>query len=81
MALIARGYPAKRSYGSDLLISDFNALLASGAYWKSYSETHTLPMIKEELLEQTIRSVGLKVRSKEIVVYIMARYRHIRYSS
>ncbi len=81
MALIARGYPGKRSYGSDLLISDFNALLASGAYWKGYSENHTLPTITEELLKEIIQTTSLKVRTSEIVEYIMARYRHIRYSS
>lgn len=81
MALIARGYPARRSYGSDLLISDFNALLASGAYWKGYSETHALPAITEDTLQETIYATGLKVRTKEIVEYIMARYRYIRYSS
>ena len=81
MTLVARGYPAKRSYGSDLLISDFNALLDSGVYWKGYSETQTLPVITEDLLQETIHATGLKVRSKGIVAYIMARYRHIRYSS
>ena len=39
MALIARGYPAKRAYSSDILISDFNVLLASGVYWNGYSKT------------------------------------------
>lgn len=77
MALIARGYPAKRSYGSDLLISDFNALLASGAYWKGYSETHTLPIVTEDLLRETICATGLKVRTKEIVEFMMKRYQCI----
>ncbi len=81
MALIARGYPAKRGYGSDMLISDFNALLASGAYWEGYSESHALPIITEELLQETIRATGFKVRTSELVEYIMARYQHIRYSS
>ena len=80
MALIARGYPAKRSYGSDLLISDFNALLASGAYWKGYSENQTLSVITEDLLQETIHATGLKVRSKEIVEYLMARCSRIRYT-
>lgn len=74
MALISRGYPAKRSYGSDLLISDFNALLASGVYWKGCSDHRILPIINEELLEKTIRATGLKVRAKDIVEYLMARY-------
>lgn len=77
MALIARGYPTKRSCGNDLLISDFNALLASGAYWKSCSDHRTLPVITEELLEETIRMTGLKVRSKDIVEYLMVRYQRI----
>lgn len=79
MALIARGYPAKCSHGSDLLISDFNALLASGAYWKGYGDHRTLPVINEELLEKTIRTTGLKVRAKDIVEYLMARYFCISY--
>lgn len=78
MALISRGYPTRRSYGSDLLISDFNALLASGAYWKGYSDHRTLPVITEELLGETICATGLKVRTKDIVGYILMRYQHMR---
>ncbi len=80
MALISRGYPAKRSYGSDMLISDFNALLASGAYWKGYSERRTLPVLTKELLEETIRATGLKVRTQAIVDYIFSRYQKIGYT-
>ena len=79
MALIARGYLGRRGYGSDPLISDFNALLASGVYWKGYSDCHTLPAITEELLEQAIRATGCKVRTKEIVECLLARYRCISY--
>lgn len=78
MALISRGYPTRRSCGGDLLISDFNALLASGAYWKGYSDHRTLPVITEELLGETIRATGLKVRTKDIVGYILMRYQHMR---
>lgn len=77
MALIARGYPTRRSYGSDMLISDFNALLASGAYWKGYSEKHTLPNVTEKMLTEVIRDTGCRVRAKEIVEYLMARYQCI----
>lgn len=79
MALISRGYPARRSYCSDMLISDFNALLSSGAYWKDYSENHMLPIVSNELLEKTIRAAGSRVRTQEVVEYIMTRYYHIRY--
>lgn len=78
MALISRSYPARRSYGSDLLISDFNALLASGVYWKGCSDRRALPAINEELLGETIRVTGLKVRTKDIVGYILMRYQHMR---
>ena len=81
MALIARGYPVKRTCGSDMLISDFNALLSSGAYWKGFSRNHTLPPITEELLDEMIRSTGCKIRTRDIVEYIMVRYRHICYPS
>lgn len=81
MALIARGYPVKRTYGSDMLISDFNALLSSGAYWKGFSRNHTLPPITEELLDEIIHATGCRVRAQEIVEYIMKRYRHICYPS
>lgn len=80
MALISRGYPAKRSYGSDLLISDFNALLASDVYWKGYSEVHTLPIITEELLEEIVYATGYRVRIRELIEYLLARYQRIRYT-
>lgn len=79
MALISRGYPAKRNYGSDILISDFNVLLDSGAYWKGYSENHSLPTVSQELLDETIHATGLKVRTQVIVEYILTRYRSIGY--
>lgn len=79
MALIARGYPAKRSYGSDILISDFNALLADGAHWKGYSEVQTLPAVSEEMLRETITATGLKVRTNDLIAYLMARYQKIHF--
>lgn len=79
MALISRGYPAKCSYGSDILISDFNALLASGAYWKGYNDEKRLPVVTAERLEDTIRETGLRVRTQEIVAFILERFRHISF--
>lgn len=79
MALIARGYPAKRSYGGDMLISDLNALLASGVYWKGYSESRTLPVITEALLRDTIQQTGFKVRTGEIAEYLLSRYQKIHF--
>ena len=79
MALIARGYPSKRSYGSDMLISDFDALLASGVYWKGYSKNSRLPVITEALLRDTIQQTGLKVRTNDIVHYILSRYQKMHY--
>lgn len=79
MALISRGYPSKRSYGSDMLISDFNALLASGVYWKGYSENRSLPVVTGDLLEETIHATGMKVRTNEIVEFILARYQAIHF--
>ena len=79
MALISRGYPAKRSYGSDMLISDFNTLLASGAYWKGYSETRTLPAVSEKLLREVMLATGLKVRTNDLIAYLMTRYQKIHF--
>lgn len=79
MALIARGYPTKRSYGSDMLISDFNALLADGVYWKGYSETHTVPVVSDEMLQELILATGLKVRTHDLIAYLMARYQKIHF--
>lgn len=74
MALISRGYPTVSRNGSDLLISDFKALLAEGVYWKEYSQTHRLPFVDASLLEKTIDDTKMRVKKAEIVAFLMNRY-------
>ncbi len=72
MALISRGYPKNVSSKGDLLIRLFNELI-------NYDESLTkyIPDISEVMIEKTIKSVGMKVKSKYIVEFIMNRYKLI----
>ena len=68
MALIARGYP-KNSAKPDLLISLFMDVISAHPDFKAY-----LPEIPEQAVREAIRSVGMRVRTDEIVKYVTERY-------
>ncbi len=69
MALISRGYPKNTSSKNDLLIRLFNELLNYDESLKNH-----IPYISEDMIENTIKSVGMRVKSKYIVEFIMNRY-------
>ena len=68
MALIARGYP-KAPTKNDILIRLFNDFIDNHSEYKDQ-----LPIITETLLQAVLKTVNMKVRSKEIVELIMKRY-------
>ena len=68
MALIARGYP-KAPTKNDILISLFNDFIDNHSEYKDQ-----LPIVTETLLQTVLKTVNMKVRSKEIVELIMKRY-------
>lgn len=77
MALISGGYPFSSQRKGDSLIQDFNELLDSGIQWNGYSEYKTLPKVDEQLIKSVIREIGLKVREKFIIEFVMSSYRAI----
>lgn len=77
MALISKGYPPSPERKSDSLIQDFNELLDSGAQWNGYSDYKILPKIDEQLIKNIIGEIGLKVREKFIIEFVMSSYRAI----
>ena len=72
MALIARGYP-KAPTKNDILISLFNDFISNHSEYKNQ-----LPIITETLLQTVLKTVNMKVRSKEIIDLIMKRYAMIQ---
>ena len=72
MALIARGYP-KAPTKNDILIRLFNDFISNHSEYKNQ-----LPIITETLLQTVLKTVNMKVRSKEIVALIMKRYAMIQ---
>ena len=68
MALISRGYPSKPN-SNDLLIRMFNDLMATCPEYKKY-----IPVITEDAVQKTIEKIGMRVKTKDIVSLIMARY-------
>lgn len=72
MALISRGYPRNRERKHDLLVELFNELTDYEPSLKCY-----IPKLSEEMIEATIREVGMRVRSKEITEFVMNGYRRI----
>ena len=72
MALIARGYP-KAPTKNDILISLFNDFIDNHSEYKDQ-----LPIVTETLLQTVLKTVNMKVRSKEIVEFIMKRYAMIQ---
>ena len=68
MALIARGYP-KTPTKNDILIKLFNNFTSNHSEYKN-----ELPIVTKTLLQTVLKTVNMKVRSKEIVELIMKRY-------
>ena len=69
MALISRGYPKNISSKNDLLIKLFNDLLNYDNSLKKH-----IPLISDDIIKDTIKSVGMRVKSKYITEFIMNRY-------
>jgi len=69
MALISRGYPKAVSNKSDLLTTLFNELLSHDESLKQY-----VPNLTKNIVENAVKSVGMRVKSKFIVEFIMNRY-------
>ena len=69
MALISRGYPKNINSKNDLLIRLFNDLLNYDVSLKKY-----VPLISNDIIKDTIKSVGMRVKSKYITEFIMNRY-------
>lgn len=69
MALISRGYPKNTGSRNDLLIKLFNDLLSYDDTLKKY-----VPLISADMIKDTIKSVGMKVKSNYITEFIMNRY-------
>lgn len=72
MALISRGYPKNIKRKNDVLVRLFNELLEYDSGLKKY-----VPVLTEEIILKTIKSVGMRVKSKEITEFIMNGYRQI----
>ena len=66
MALIAKGYPKNIKRKNDLLIKLFNELIEHDENLKKY-----IPDLSEDLIKRVIKSVGMRVKSKEITEFIM----------
>ena len=69
MALISRGYPKNITRKNDLLIKLFNELIEHDEKLKKY-----IPTLSEDLIKRVIKSVGMRVKSKEITQFIMNGY-------
>lgn len=69
MALISRGYPKNITRKNDLLIKLFNELMQHDESLKKY-----IPTLSEDLIKEVIKSVGMRVKTKEITEFIMNGY-------
>ena len=69
MALISRGYPRNITRKNDLLIKLFNELMQHDEKLKKH-----IPTLSEDLIKRVIKSVGMRVKSKEITQFIMNGY-------
>lgn len=69
MALISRGYPKNITRKNDLLINLFNELMQHDERLKKY-----IPTLSEDLIKNTIKSVEMRVKTKEITRFIMNGY-------
>ena len=68
MALISRGYPSKPG-AKDMLISIFNELMEEYPNYKSY-----IPKVTEEMVQDVIAKLNMKVKSRIIVDLVVGRY-------
>lgn len=72
MALISRG-PISKQKSRDMLVSLFKNLMEYNPEYKQY-----IPTVTEEVITEVLRSVNMKVKSKEITEFIMMRYKFIK---
>ena len=72
MALISRGYPKNITRKNDILIKLFNELMEHDERLKKY-----IPTLSEDFVKNVIKSVGMRVKSKEITEFIMNGYKLI----
>ena len=68
MALIARGYPSKTG-NKDILITMFNELMDEYPTFRSY-----IPKVAEEIVQDILNKLNMKVKSQLIVDLVMKRY-------
>lgn len=73
MALISRGYPKNIKRKNDLLVRLFNELLEYDSSLKKY-----IPILTDEMIFKTIKSVGMRVKSREIAEFIVNGYKQIK---
>lgn len=73
MALISRGYPKNTTRKNDLLIKLFNELTEYDSGLKQF-----IPELSEDVVASVIKSVGMRVKSKEITTFIMNGYALIK---
>ena len=71
MALISRGYPSKLG-AKDMLISLFNELIEKYPNYKSY-----VPKVTEEIVQDVIAKLNMRVKSQVIVDLVVGRYNQI----
>ena len=69
MALISRGYPKNINSKNDLLIKLFNDLVNYDDSLKKY-----IPLVSDDIIKDTIKSVGMRVKAKYITEFITNRY-------
>jgi hypothetical protein len=73
MALISRGYPKNIKRKNDFLVSLFNELTEYDSDLKQY-----IPDLTEEFIRDTIKAVGMRVRTNEITEFVMNGYNQIK---
>lgn len=73
MALISRGYPSSKT-NKDILISLFNDVLKLHPEYRDH-----LPEVTPDILRTALNQVSMRVRSKEILNFIIERYNNIDY--
>ena len=73
MALISRGYPKNIKRKNDLLIRLFNELMEYDSRLKRY-----IPELTDDMVLDIIKSVGMRIRTKEITEFIMNGYNLIK---
>lgn len=69
MSLISRGYPKNVKRTNDLLVKLFNELLEYDKSLKQY-----IPILTEEIVTSVIKTLNMRVKSKEIVDFVMNGY-------